>query len=266
MKNGALSKFQLKNFLYPVLGIAVAVVMWHCLTAFVLHNQQFGQALSPLPVFQSLLSVINVETFQRHVLPSLQRVIVGLLIAFCAGVPVGLMIGYFSTLNKLTYLVFQFIRIISPLAWMPLAIMLFGVGTSAVVFLVAIAAVWPIILNTAHGVHSINPTWIKVLRMLGGNHRDVLSRAVVPAVIPDILAGLRIAIGLSWIVLVPAEMLGVPSGLGYFILDTRDRFSYSELGAVILVIGFLGFASDWIIRLLQRRFSWRYQWDPSGAG
>lgn len=258
-------KSQVRSLLYPVLGVAGALIAWHYITSIVIRNEQFGHAFSPVLVFQSLATIITTETFQQHVLPSLQRVIVGLIIAFCIGVPIGLLIGYFSTLNKLTYLVFQFIRIISPLAWMPLAIMLFGVGNSAVIFLVAIAAVWPIILNTAHGVHSIDPMWVKVVRMLGGSHSDVLWRAVIPGVIPDILAGLRISVGLSWIVLVPAEMLGVPSGLGYFILDTRDRFNYSELGATILVIGFFGFMSDLMIRFLQRRFSWQFQSNASAA-
>jgi NitT/TauT family transport system permease protein len=243
--------------LYPTLGIAGGVFVWYCITAFVLRNQQFGQALSPVPVFQALFGLLVNDTFPQHILPSLMRVLMGLSIAFGVGVPIGLLVGYFQSLNKTTYPLFQFIRMISPLAWMPFAVMMFGVGSNAVVFLIAIAAVWPMILNTAHGVQSINPMWTKVVRMVGGNDSDILWRAVIPAVIPDILAGLRIALGMSWIVLVPAEMLGVPSGLGYFILDARDRFNYSELGAVILVVGFLGFVSDYLIRSLQRRLSWR---------
>jgi len=93
--------------------------------------------------------------------------------------------------------------------------------------------------------------------MLGGNSWAVLRRAVIPAIIPDILTGLRIALGISWVVFVPAEMLGVSTGLGYYILDTRDRLEYGELMAVILVVGLFGYLSDLFIRVLQQRFSWR---------
>jgi NitT/TauT family transport system permease protein len=144
----------------------------------------------------------------------------------------------------------------SPLAWMPLAIIILGVGDRPVCFLIAVAAVWPIIINTAHGVRGVNPQWIKVVRMLGGNDRSVLVRAVIPAILPEVLNGVRISVGVSWIVLVPAEMLGVSSGLGYYLLDTRDRFNYGELMAVIMVIGFYGFLSDLLIRFAQRNVSW----------
>lgn len=256
MSHSVWRKF-LSFFGYPIFGVCVAVFIWYCLTTFVVHNEQFGQALSPLPVFKALIELIVSEPFRQHILPSLQRVLLGLSIAFCLGVPVGLLVGYFGTLNQVTNLVFQFIRMISPLAWMPFAVLMFGIGNSSVIFLIAIAGLWPIIFSTAHGVSSIDSSWIKVVHMLGGRHKDVLLRAVVPAVLPDILAGLRISIGLSWAVLVPAEMLGVSSGLGYFILDTRDRFNYSELGAVILIIGVLGFFSDFLVRILQRQLSWR---------
>jgi len=145
---------------------------------------------------------------------------------------------------------------ISPLAWMPIAIIAFGVGNRPVYFLVAVAAVWPFIINTAHGVGRVEPLWIKVARNLGAGEGQVLRRVVIPAVVPDILTGLRLAIGLAWVVLVPAEMLGVSSGLGYFILDTRDRFRYDELMAAILLIGLLGYGLDGVVKVVQRRFSW----------
>ena len=120
----------------------------------------------------------------------------------------------------------------------------------------AIAAVWPIIINTAHGVQKVDKTWIQVAQMFGARHTSVIRLVIVPAVLPDILTGLRVALGVSWIVLVPAEMLGVASGLGYLILDYRDVLSYDSLMAVIVVIGFLGYLSDSIVRLLLKKFSW----------
>ena len=194
--------------------------------------------------------------FLRHALPSLSRFAVGLSIALVIGIPTGIIVGYFPRIDLATNTVFQFIRMTSPLAWMPLAIIIFGVGSEPVCFLIAVAAVWPIIINTAHGVRSVNPQWIKVVRMLGGRDTSVLRHAIVPAILPEVLNGLRISVGFSWIVLVPAEMLGVSSGLGYYLLDTRDRFNYGELMAVILVIGFLGYLSDLLVQIAQHRVAW----------
>jgi NitT/TauT family transport system permease protein len=187
----------------------------------------------------------------------LYRIAVGLSVAIAIGIPLGILVGYFAKLNLFSNTVFQFVRMTSPLAWMPLAIIVFGVGNRPVCFLIAVAAVWPIMINTAHAVRSVSPIWVKVVRMLGGNTWSVLRWSVIPGIIPDILNGLRISIGISWIILVPAEMLGVSSGLGYYILDARDRFDYGELMAVILVIGFFGFISDFLVRLAQRKLSWR---------
>jgi NitT/TauT family transport system permease protein len=246
---------------YQLTGVSIALLLWQFLTSSLFLNEQFSRSFSPANTFGELFHFISGGAFIRHAVPSLSRVAVGLAIAVAIGIPVGILIGYFSKLNLLTNTVFQFIRMTSPLAWMPIAIIIFGVGNKPVYFLIVMAAVWPIIINTAHGVRNVNPIWVKVVRMLGGAHRAVLRRAVVPAIVPDMLTGLRISLGISWIILVPAEMLGVPSGLGYYILDTRDRFNYGELAAVILVIGLFGFISDTLVRLLQQRFSWRKDTD-----
>jgi len=242
---------------YQLAGVTVALILWQIFTSRLFLNEQFSHAFSPANTFRELLHFVAGGAFTRHVVPSLARVGIGLFTAMAVGIPVGILIGYFAKLNLLTNTVFQFIRMISPLAWMPIAIIVFGVGDKPVYFLIAMAAVWPIIINTAHGVRNVNSIWIKVVRMLGGQHWAVLRRAVIPGIVPDILTGMRISLGISWIILVPAEMLGVPSGLGYYILDTRDRFNYGELTAVILVVGFVGFLSDTLLRMAQNRFSWR---------
>ena len=246
-----------RQFIYQGLGVAIALMLWQFFTSPLFLNDQFSHSFSPANTFGELIRLIREGALMRHVVPSLSRVGIGLLAATTIGIPVGILIGYFSTLNLVTNTVFQFIRMTSPLAWMPIAIIIFGVGNKPVYFLIAVAAVWPIIINTAHGVQNVNAIWIKVVRMLGGRDWAVLRRAVIPAIVPDVLTGLRISLGISWIILVPAEMLGVPSGLGYYILDTRDRFNYGEMTAVILVIGFFGFISDSLLRLIQNKFSWR---------
>jgi NitT/TauT family transport system permease protein len=245
------------GLLYQSFGVALALLLWQLLTSSRAISPEFGSAFAPLNAFRALGRFVVDGSFVRHAAPSLARFGIGLLIALAVGIPVGIVVGYSRRMHQITNTVFQFIRMTSPLAWMPLAIILFGVGNKPIYVLIAVAAVWPIVINTAHGVRSVNPVWIKVVRMLGGGKADVLRRAIIPAILPDILTGLRISVGVSWIVLVPAEMLGVSSGLGYYILDTRDRFDYAELMAVILVVGFLGFVSDGLIQLAQRGFAWR---------
>jgi NitT/TauT family transport system permease protein len=146
---------------------------------------------------------------------------------------------------------------ISPLAWMPLAVMAFATWDGAIVFLIAAAAVWPIVFATAAGLAKLDPQWFKVARNLGAGARHLLATVIVPAIATDILTGIRLALGVAWIVLVPAEFLGVTSGLGYAVNDARDTLSYDRLAAVVLVIGLIGFSLDGLCLGLIQRFSWR---------
>jgi NitT/TauT family transport system permease protein len=173
-----------------------------------------------------------------------------------AGIPVGIVIGYYRRAEAASQVVFQFMHMMSPLAWMPIAIIVLGVGDRPIYLLIALAAVWPIIINTAHGLSRVNTLWLKVARNLGASEGQIMRRIIFPAILPDILTGLRLAIGWAWIMIVPDEMLGVSSGLGYFILDTRDRFRYDQLMATVLVIGLLGYLLDSCVRLIQKRYAW----------
>jgi NitT/TauT family transport system permease protein len=138
---------------------------------------------------------------------------------------------------------------------MPVAVMVFGIGDQPIYFLLTFAAIWPIILNTAAGVRQLDPRWLLLAKSLSATRREILFRIILPGVLGHILTSVRVAIGIIWIVLVPCEMLGVSSGLGYFILDTRDRLAYSELMAVIVLIGALGFALDSLAQALHRRWT-----------
>lgn len=245
------------SIVYSVIGICLALLFWVFITSRLFLNEQFSDSFSPLHSFRKLWDISKDGTLLEHTVPSLKRVAVGLGCACLLGIPMGIFIGFFTKVYYLSNTVIQFVRMTSPLAWMPIAIILLGVGDKPIYFLITIAAVWPIVLNTAQGVRNVDQSWIQAVRMLGGGQIDIIRRVIIPAVIPDILTGIRISIGISWIILVPAEMLGVSSGLGYFILDTRDRFEYGELMAAIVAIGFLGYITDYILRLILNYFSWR---------
>jgi len=232
--------------------MGAGLLVWWSLTTPWLHAGAMVTAFSPEKTARSLGTLIANGGLVPHLVASLRRVLVGLGVALVAGLPLGVAIGSSRGLESSTTFLFQILRMISPLSWMPLAVMAFGIGDQPVYFLLAVGAVWPILLNTAAGVHAVDRQWIRLARSLCASRAETIRLVVLPAIAPQVLTGLRLALGIVWILLVPAEMLGVNSGLGYFILDTRDRLAYSELMAAILVIGLVGFTLDSTIRALIR--------------
>ncbi|MEI9939037.1 MAG: ABC transporter permease [Pseudomonadota bacterium] len=203
-----------------------------------------GERFAPLAVLAVAFDLLRHAPLWPHVAISLERVAIGLVAALLVGVPLGIAIGSSRRFDQLTSPSIQFLRMISPISWMPLAVMVFGVGDRPIWFLLAFAATWPILLATAAGVRALDPRWLELARSLSATRRELLVQVIAPGILASVLTGIRLAIGISWIVLVPAEMLGVNAGLGYYILDARDRLAYSELMAVILVVGVLGFLLD----------------------
>lgn len=232
------------TWVFGVAGLVALVALWWLGAQWLKNGIPLASALSPGRAFSSLYELVTQNQLTSHTLTSMKRVGVGLGLALLLGVPIGLAIGSSRPLEKSTSSAFQFLRMISPLSWMPIAVMVFGIGDAPIYFLLTFAAVWPIILNTAAGVRQLEPKWLMLAKSLSATRSEVLFRIVLPGILGHILTGVRLAIGIIWIVLVPCEMLGVSSGLGYFILDTRDRLAYSELMAVIVLIGALGFLLD----------------------
>ncbi|MBF0210907.1 MAG: ABC transporter permease [Desulfamplus sp.] len=215
---------------------------------------QFSDFL-PIPTFKALYELIFQDRFWFSVGASLRRVFIGISIAAIIGIPLGLVTGFYPILRNIAYAPIQFLRMVSPLAWMPIALIVFKAFESAICFLIFMATVWPIILNTASGAANVNPSLIKMAMNQGANHSQIFFTIILPASLPTILSSIRLAIGVAWIVLVPAEFLGVASGLGYLINDARDTMSYDSLMAIIVAIGILGFTFDKIFQTIQRTFS-----------
>ena len=216
--------------------------------------QGLSARFSPQATFASLIELLGSAQLYDNVWVSLKRIVFSLLLALLIGVPLGLLIGGSRNLEAATTPAFQFLRMISPLSWMPVVVMLMGVGDQPIYFLLTFAAVWPIVLNTIAGVRQLDPRWLQLSRSLSATRWETLRRVILPGVLGHVLTGVRLSIGILWIVLVPCEMLGVSAGLGYFILDTRDRLAYSELMAMVVLIGLLGFALDAFARSLHRRW------------
>lgn len=246
---------------YPLLGISIMLALWWLGGYAIASNpdtESFAD-FAPAPAFSRLVELTANGYVLEATLPSLERIGLGLLWAAVLGVPVGVAIGLFVMAREVSHVPFQFLRMISPLAWMPIAVLAFDTWDGAIVFLVAVAAIWPILFSTAQGVRRIDPLWFKVAKNLGADGLQMLRRIILPAIGQDIFAGIRLAVGVAWIVLVPAEYLGVTSGLGYAINDARDTLEYDTLAAMVVVIGVIGFFLDGICVSLIKRFSWHNQ-------
>jgi NitT/TauT family transport system permease protein len=235
---------------WPAAAFAAALVAWQLGVWALAARTPIAASFGPLPAAGALATLVADGELARHLGVSLRRLAVGLAIALALGVPLGLATGLSRRFAMATSPLFQFLRMVSPLSWMPLAVIVLGVGDAPVHFLLAFAALWPILLNTAAGVAALDPNWLLLGRSLSATRRETVLRIVLPGVTAHVLTGVRLAIGLLWIVIVPAEMLGVSAGLGYFILDTRDRLAYPELMATIVLIGALGWALDTTARTL----------------
>jgi len=239
---------RLKSLAWPLLGLLLALACWWLAIRTLGRGSLMAARFTPEAAWRALVEMAGGFDIWQHAWASLRRVVLGLGFALAVGVPLGLLVGSWKPFDRLSSVAFQFLRMISPLSWMPIAVMALGVGEAPVVFLVSFAAIWPIVLNVAAGVRAIDPLWLALAESVGANRRETLWHVTVPAVATHLLTGIRLAIGLIWVVLVPAEMLGVNAGLGYYILDTRDRMAYGELMATILFIGVLGFLLDWLAR------------------
>ncbi|MCC0806828.1 ABC transporter permease [Methylobacterium sp. W2] len=210
----------------------------------------------PGPALASFVELVTSGEALRAAVPSLSRIGQGLAYAFLLGAPLGLLMGASPLAERALQPPFQLLRMVSPLAWMPVAVLAFPSWDGAIVFLITAAAIWPILFSTAAGVKRIDPVWLTLARNLGASRLGILRRIIVPAVLQDILTGLRLALGVAWIVLVPAEYLGVTSGLGYAINDARDTLSYDRLAALVLLIGLIGYALDSGLGRLAARARW----------
>jgi NitT/TauT family transport system permease protein len=240
------------------LGLVVLAILWSIGGYMIAANPNTANfaGFGLLPTLQAFPELWKLGKLQAATYASGYRLGYGLLIAVLIGVPVGIIMGRVEWFRKLTHSPFQLLRMISPLSWMPLAVFVFTAWDDSIVFLIAFASVWPVIYQTAAGLSKVDPAWFKVARNLGATPFQMLTQIILPAISFDIVTGIRLALGVAWVVLVPAELLGVTSGLGYAIKDARETLSYHHLTAMVLTIGIIGYALDTLCALLIKKFSW----------
>ena len=246
------------NKFWPPLAVLLAIVAiwWYAVVA-------TESLIFPTPgqVVTGTMELVEDGSLWEHIGASLMRVGMGFSLAILVAVPMGLWMGRvdgaFRTLNP----VFQILRPISPIAWIPVAILWFGVGNASPVFLIFIAAVFPMIVQTAAGVHTIEKRYLRAAENFGVSRSRLFRQVIVPAVLPEIIVGMRISLGVAWVVVVAAEMIALRSGLGYLIIDSRNAGNrYDLVIAGMIIIGLIGLALDGIMRLLEKLkvVRWRY--------
>ena len=242
----------------PSLGVMAALlaVWWAAVRV-------SGSVIFPTPwqVVTGTAELAAHGTLWMHIGASLARVGAGFFLAVAIAVPLGLWMGRvhgaFATLNPL----FQILRPISPIAWIPIAILWFGVGNASPIYLIFISSVFPMIVQTTVGVHTIEKRYLRAAENFGVSRARLFRQVVLPAVLPQIVVGMRIGLGVAWLVVVAAEMIALRSGLGYMIIDSRNAGNrYDLVIAGMIIIGLIGLALDGLMRLLEnwKWVSWRY--------
>ncbi|RZT09647.1 NitT/TauT family transport system permease protein [Duganella sp. CF402] len=248
---------KLKTILPPLAVLIALIALWWVIVV------QTESVIFPTPgqVVTGTLELMEDGTLWEHIGASLFRVGCGFGLAALVAIPLGLWMGRvdgaYITLNP----IFQILRPISPIAWIPIAILWFGVGNLSPVFLIFIASVFPMIVQTAAGVHTIERRYLRAAENFGVSRYVLFRQVIVPAVLPEIIVGMRIALGVAWLVVVAAEMIALRSGLGYLIMDSRNAGNrYDLVVAGMIIIGVIGLILDVVMRKLEglKSVRWRY--------
>lgn len=253
----------------PALAIifpALVLVLWHLAT----YGRKYSLIPPPTEVARALYDLafggIYDDAYSRtlhvHVLASLSRVYGGFAIAAILALPLGLMIGRLSIMRRLLDPTLQVLRPIPVTAWLPLSMIIFGLGPRSAFFLVCLGAFYPILINTIFGVRSVDLRLFEAASMLGCRSTAQFHRVVLPASLPAIFTGLRLGLGFAWVVIVVGEMTGVPTGLGAIIMEARQLSRTEIVICGMIVIGIAGFISDRVVLLLGKRL---LRWSPNFA-
>lgn len=242
-----------KKIVYFITGLALLLIVWQL----VVTVGQFNEALFPGPyvVFTALIQLMVDGTLFVHLKDSMVRFAIGYFMAVVTAVTAGLLLGRSTVLWHIIDPIVQLLRPISPVAWSPFVVLVFGIGSAPAVAIIYIAAFFPILLTTVNGVRNVESYYIKLAENLQFNKVEMYQKIIFPAALPSIMGGLHIAIGTAWIFLVAGEMVGAQSGLGYLIVDARNMLHLPNVLAGIVVIGVCGFLLDRLITWLQLGFS-----------
>jgi len=243
----------------PMLGFALFIGVW------TLVSQASPQLPAPIKVWHSAVQLFADPFYRKgpndqgigwNILNSLQRVGIGFGLAAAVGIPLGFILGRFGFLNAMASPVISLLRPVSPLAWLPIGLLVFKAANPAAIWVIFISSIWPMIINTAVGVQRVPQDYLNVARVLNLSEWRVMTRILLPATLPYVLTGIRLSIGVAWLVIVAAEMLTGGVGIGFWVWDEWNNLNVEHIIIAIFVVGIVGLLLEQLLLLLARRFNY----------
>jgi len=238
-------------------GLCLLLLVWGMLTA------PGGSFPTPAATWESAVKLFadpfyrngpNDQGIGWNVLFSLERVALGFGLAALVGIPLGFVIGRFATLNRMVGPIISLLKPVSPLAWLPIGLLVFKAANPAAIWTIFICSIWPMVINTAVGVQKVPQDYLNVARVLNLSEWKIATRILLPSVMPYLLTGVRLSVGTAWLVIVAAEMLTGGVGIGFWVWDEWNNLNVAHILIAIFVIGFVGLLLEWTLMALARRF------------
>ena len=248
-----------RRIVAPILGLLIFILLWGAVA-------QVGQSLpGPVKTWQSAVAVFS-DPFYRNgpndqgigwnVLASLQRVGIGFGLAAVVGIPLGFLIGRFRFLSDMLASIISLLRPVSPLAWLPIGLLVFKAANPAAIWVIFISSVWPMIINTAVGVTRIPQDYLNVAKVLDLSEWKVFTKILFPSVLPYMMTGVRLSMGVAWLVIVAAEMLTGGVGLGFWVWDEWNNLNVEHIIIAIFIVGIVGLLLEQLLLFVACRFNY----------
>ena len=248
-----------RTLLPPLLGMGLFVGIW------ALVAQTTPTLPGPVKTWAAAVQLFSDPFYQKgpndqgigwNILASLQRVGIGFGMAAAIGIPLGFMIGRFKFLNAMTAPIISLLRPVSPLAWLPIGLLVFKAANPAAIWVIFISSIWPMIINTSVGVNRIPQDYMNVAKVLNLSEWKIFTKILFPAVLPYMITGIRLSIGVAWLVIVAAEMLTGGVGIGFWVWDEWNNLNVEHIIIAIFIVGIVGLLLEQMLVLLAKRFSY----------
>ena len=246
------------GLLPPLAGMALLIGIWALLT------MKGGAFPTPAATFDAAVKLFANPFYQNgpndqgigwNILFSLERVALGFGLAAIVGIPLGFLIGRFATLNRMVSPLISLLKPVSPLAWLPIGLLVFKAANPAAIWTIFICSIWPMVINTAVGVQRVPEDYLNVARVLKLSEWKIATRILLPSVMPYMLTGVRLSVGTAWLVIVAAEMLTGGVGIGFWVWDEWNNLNVKNIIIAIFVIGIVGLALEYALIKLATAFT-----------
>ena len=243
----------------PVIGLLLLIAVWSLI------SQQSPNLPGPIKTWASAVELFSDPFYVNspndvgigwNILNSLQRVGIGFSLAALVGIPLGFIIGRFEFMSRMTSPIISLLRPVSPLAWLPIGLLVFKAADPAAIWVIFISAIWPMIINTAVGVSKVPQDYMNVAKVLNLSEWKIVTKILFPSVLPYLMTGVRLSIGVAWLVIVAAEMLTGGVGIGFWVWDEWNNLNVEHIIIAIFIVGFVGLLLEVALIQLAKRFSY----------